>query len=179
MSYYYAHNDYELIYLVQDQQDMVALDVIFAKYDRFIYKKILSFHIYGSEQDDFHQEGLIVLHRAVMTFKPEYNKTFMRYFEVLLERKFINLTKARKRKYECESYLIQEEMTKPKYLFFEEPVEYVIPKISFKSDIEQQIYEAYYQKGSKIEEIAGELDLNTKQVYNAIYRIKKKLTQMV
>ena len=47
----------------------------------------------------FHQEGLIMLHKAVITFKPEFNKTFMRYFEVLLERKFINLLRKRQRKY--------------------------------------------------------------------------------
>ena len=37
---YIAHNDYELIYLVQDQNDMVALEVIFDKYNKFIYKKV-------------------------------------------------------------------------------------------------------------------------------------------
>ena len=175
---YYAYNDYELIYLVQDQQDMMALEVIFDKYDKFIHKKVLSFHIYDSDKEDFHQEGLIILHKAVITFKPDFNKTFMRYFEVLLERKYINLLKARKKKYQFEASLIEEEMMKPKYILFEDPVTYEIPKVTFKSQIEQEIYKRYYIDGLKIESIAEDLNLNTKQVYNAIYRIKKKLSQM-
>lgn len=173
---YIAHNDYELIYLVQDQNDMVALEVIFDKYNKFIYKKVRMFHIYDSDMDDFHQEGLIMLHKAVITFKPEFNKTFMRYFEVLLERKFINLLRKRQRKYFNEEQLIQLEMTKP-LCVYEEPVEFIAPCISFKSDKEKCIYEYYYLKGYKIEEIAVMLALNVKQVYNTIYRIKKKLTQ--
>ena len=40
---YKAYNDYELIYMVQDQQDMMALDILFTKYDKFIHKKISQF----------------------------------------------------------------------------------------------------------------------------------------
>ena len=46
-------NDYEV--LVQDQQDMMALELLFEKYDKFIHKKISQFYIFDADRDDFHQ----------------------------------------------------------------------------------------------------------------------------
>ena len=61
----------------------------------------------------FTKEGLIVLHKAVMTFKDTYNKTFMRYFETILERKFINLANKKKRYVKEIELLINEGKSSP------------------------------------------------------------------
>ena len=50
-------------------------------------------------------------------------------------------------------------------------------KQSFKSALEEAIYDAYFKENLKIQSIAKTYQLDPKQVYNAIYRIKKKLTQ--
>lgn len=172
---YKAYNDYELIYMVQDQQDMVALDILFTKYDKFIHKKISQFYIFDSEREDFYQEGLISLHKAVMTFKDTYNKTFMRYFETILERKFINLNQKRKRYHQEMDQMVLEAQYMP-ICIEEEPIQ-MYHKQAFKSALEEAIYDAYFKENLKIPSIARTYQLDPKQVYNAIYRIKKKLTQ--
>ncbi len=171
---YKAYNDYELIYMVQDHQDMMALDILFTKYDKFIHKKISQFYVFDSDRDDFYQEGLISLHKSILTFKDSYNKTFMRYFETVLERKFINLNQKRKRYRQEMDHLIQEAKYLP--LCVEETHE-TYQKQSFKSPLEEAIYDAYFKENQKITSIARTYQLDPKQVYNAIYRIKKKLTQ--
>lgn len=173
--YYKAYNDYELIYLVQDQQDMMALELLFEKYDKFIHKKISQFYIYDADRDDFHQEGLIVLHKAVMTFKDTYNKTFMRYFETILERKFINLANKKKRYVKEIELLINEAKVAPIYI--EEQTYQPMRNMQFKSPLEEEIYVRYFLNQQKISDIAQRHRLDPKQVYNAIYRIKKKLSQ--
>jgi len=172
---YKAYNDYELIYMVQDQQDMMALDILFTKYDKFIHKKISQFYIFDSEREDFYQEGLISLHKAIMSFKDTYNKTFMRYFETVLERKFINLNQKRKRYQQEMDNLVNEAKYMP--ICVEEQASEQYAKQVFKSALEEAIYEAYFKENQKIPSIARTYQLDPKQVYNAIYRIKKKLTQ--
>lgn len=169
-----ALNDYELIYLVQDQQDMMALELLFNKYDFFIHKKISQFFIFDSDREDFHQEGLIMLNKAILSFKDNFNKTFMRYFEVILDRKFINLTKQKKR-YKNHVYeMLEAAIHTPIYI--EETVA-IEPVSKFKSALEESIYKRYFIQEQSIDYIAQETNLESKQVYNAIYRIKKKLSQ--
>ena len=50
-------------------------------------------------------------------------------------------------------------------------------KQAFKSALEEAIFDAYFRQNQKIPSIARTYQLDPKQVYNAIYRIKKKLTQ--
>ncbi len=172
---YKAYNDYELIYMVQDQQDMMALDILFTKYDKFIHKKISQFYIFDSDRDDFYQEGLISLHKAILSFKDTFNKTFMRYFETVLERKFINLNQKRKRYHQEMDHLLSEAKYMP--ICVEEDACENYQKQAFKSALEEAIYDAYFRQNQKIPSIARTYQLDPKQVYNAIYRIKKKLTQ--
>lgn len=169
---YKAYNDYELIYMVKEG-DTVALDILLKKYERFIYKKVYSF-FYHDELGDYFQEGVICLYKAIETFDESYNKTFMRYFEVIINRHFINIHKKNKRYYEMlETYknelLIQE---KEKKILEEEK------EITFKSSLEQKVYELFYLNNKKVKEISEELNLEAKQIYNAIYRIKNKLLEI-
>ncbi|MGI6360511.1 MAG: sigma-70 family RNA polymerase sigma factor [Acholeplasmatales bacterium] len=166
---YKAYNDYELLYMVKEG-DTVALDILLKKYELFIYKKVYSF-FYHDESGDYFQEGVLCLYKAIETFDESYNKTFMRYFEVIINRHFINIYKKNKRYYEMlESYrnelLIEETENK----IIEEDI-----KIIFKSSLEQKVYEMFYLNNKKVKEIAEELNLEVKQIYNAIYRIKSKL----
>ena len=50
--------------------------------------------------------------------------------------------------------------------------------ISFKSSLEQKVYELHFLNNKKVKEICEELNLEAKQIYNAIYRIKNKLLDM-
>lgn len=169
---YKAYNDYELLYMVK-LQDTVALDILLRKYERYIYKKAYSF-FYTDEDGDYFQEGILSLYRAIETFDDRYNKTFMRYFEVLIDRHFINLYNKQKR------YLKAIETIKMELLIEEEQEEELEPTLiyEFKSYAEQTIYDLYFLKNLKVSLISKKTGLDSKQIYNAIYRIKQKILEV-
>ena len=85
-------NDYELVYLIRTHSDSIAFDFLYQKYRRFIWKFIHLMHIESKEQDDFFQEGILTLYKAVETFPMKSkNKTFTRYFRINLTKTFLSL----------------------------------------------------------------------------------------
>lgn len=162
-------NDYELVYLIRFEQCHIALDFLYSKYQRFIWKQIHLLHISGYEQNDFHQEGMLMLYKAVNTFDESKNKTFMRYFELILKRHFYHLIK------KLPKYVLQDEsaFTQGRYDIDETVDCFLI----LCSDIEKAIYQSYFVEERAIEKIALDLALSKKQVYNTIYRIKEKYKQ--
>ena len=54
-------------------------------------KMIHLFNVEPKDQDDFYQEAIILLVDTVYTFNEQKNKTFTRYFELVLKRRFIRL----------------------------------------------------------------------------------------
>ena len=164
-------NDYELVYLIRFEQCSVALDFLYAKYQRFIWKQIHLLNINTYEQHDFHQEGMLMLYKAVTSFNESKNKTFMRYFELILKRHFYYLIK------KLPKYILKDETT------FQHGAYYVDEEIDcflmMCSDNEQIIYQSYFVEQRAIDLIASDLGLTKKQVYNTIYRIKEKYKNML
>ena len=164
-------NDYELVYLIRFEQCHVALDFLYMKYSRFIWKQIHVLHVNCYEQDDFHQEGLLMLHKAVTTFNEAKNKTFMRYFELILKRHFYYLLRRLPR------YVLQDEtMFVQSVSYIDETIEAFLMMCS---DVEKDVYQAYFVEHCPIISIAQTMMLSKKQVYNAIYRIKEKYKNML
>ena len=161
-------NDNWLIYLYKSENSEVALKALFEKYDRFIYKTIYSFYVPQIEVEDFHQEGLIVLMRAINSYNENYTKTFMRYFELILQREII---KQKNKLHHDLHFDFIEEMESIIPLYYDQD----ILDISFKNPIEQFVYEQYFINGITLENIQKEKNLNKKQIYNIMYKIKEKL----
>jgi RNA polymerase sporulation-specific sigma factor len=161
----YVMNDYELVYLIQNESDEVALEYLFKKYHKLIWKHVHIMNLSSMEHDDFYQEGLLILNKAIQTFNPDKNKSFTRYFELILRRHL---------------YLIQSRL--PKYTLCEDAsffkgVTYIVeeePEILFYSQMENDIYKAYFIDRMKIKDIASKYPYHIKQIYNTIYRIKEK-----
>ncbi|MDL2292295.1 hypothetical protein LJC17_01685 [Acholeplasma sp. OttesenSCG-928-E16] len=166
-----ATNDYELIYLVQSHQDGVALEYMFKKYERMIWKYIILFQVDEKDKDDFFQEGLILLNKAILLFSERYNKTFTRYFELIVRRHIIYLkNKSPKTLY----YENLDLIAGNEYIVEEEELSF-----SFKTKLENTVYTKYFLKRERINTIALELKLTEKQVYNAIFRVKKKIKDSI
>ncbi len=167
---YKAYNDYELVYMVNENNDELAFNILLKKYQNYIYKKVHQFFFYENEIDDYFQEGIFCLVKAIQSFDQKYNKTFMRYFEVIINRHFINLHRNNKKLWQTyqnlkDTFVVEEQ----------EQYYYDFDKIKFKSAIEQKVYQYYYLEGKTIKFIEESLNLNSKQVYNAICRIKNKI----
>lgn len=164
-------NDFELIYLIRFESCSFALDYLYRKYDRFIWKQIYLLHIREDERDDFHQEGVLMLYKAVKTFNESKNKTFMRYFELILKRHFYYLLR------KLPKYVLKEET------MFNQGVYCVDEKIDcflmMCTPIEKYVYQAYFAESRAISKIAEELGKSKKHIYNTIYRIKEKYKNML
>jgi RNA polymerase sporulation-specific sigma factor len=158
-------NDYELVYLIQCNQDELAFEYLVLKYHKLIYKIMHAIQVQASDLDDFYQEGIIMLQKAVKTFEERHEKTFTKYFEMIVRRHFYHL------RHQAPKYVLQEERFFYQQPALETPQEMIIPE--FKNLLDQQVYELYYLKAYKIKEITVMLALPTKRVYNLIYRVKK------
>lgn len=161
----YVMNDYELIYLIRTDHCELALTFMYQKYQRMIWKHIHNLHLEQKEHDDFHQEGIMMLHKAIQTFDEQYNKSFTRYFELILKRHF----------YKMILYL-------PRYVLYETTdfiketvvLEEEANYLHFESKFERDIHERFFVNQESIESILANSTYSKKQIYNAIYRIREK-----
>jgi RNA polymerase sporulation-specific sigma factor len=167
---HYVMNDYELIYLIHTEHDEVALSFMFSKYHKFIWKQVHLLNVATKEHDDLHQEGSLMLLKAIQTFNEAKNKSFTRYFELILKRKLYHLID------KIPKYQLYEDTNFCKGVSYieEEPIEFDLT-----SKLEQDIYQLYFIDGVSITEIQKTTEFTKKQIYNSIYRIKEKYKMMV
>lgn len=165
--------------MIKHEQSEEALNIMFEKYKNFIGLKINSFRIYNIQKDDYLQEGLIILYKTIFTYNEKYGKTFLRFFEMCLERHFIVLGKKRNSDTKMTG-LYQEAFN----LDVEETSDVVQERLAkyrqskFKSQREQTIFDEYFLQNKKINEIVKLTGYNAKSIYNTILRIRKKLKEL-
>lgn len=161
----YVMNDYELIYLIRHDYCERALTFMYQKYQKMIWKHIHNLHLEQKEHDDFHQEGIMMLHKAIQTFNERYNKSFTRYFELILKRHFYKMVSS------LPQYVLYETTDFIKEtVIIEEEVEY----LHFDSKLEYDIHERFFIQHESIDTIMAHSSYTKKQIYNAIYRIREK-----
>jgi RNA polymerase sporulation-specific sigma factor len=167
----YKINDYEIIYLIKDHFHEDAFAFMLKKYEKFIWKNIHLLYVDEDNKYDFYQESIIMLHKAIQTFDECYNKTFTRYFELILKRRLYSLKK------EVNHYVLKE----PSFFYqLESPStqkEDVV--IQFDDERKQKVYELYFDSHRSIKYISETLQLTKKQVYNTIYLIKQKIKEEI
>lgn len=107
-----------------------------------------------------------MLHKAIISFNEAKNKTFTRYFELILKRRFWALLKR------LPKYVIKDiPEIQGSYILRE--TEIVIPDL--KSKLELDIFEMYFVNNESISDISKKRGYKVKQIYNAIYRIREKI----
>ena len=161
-------NDYELIYLYRTTKSEAIIDIIFQKYKPLIWKNIHKFYIPMKDQDDFFQEALMTLLECIQRFDETMNKTFTKYFELILYRKFISL------KDKSAKYILTEkvELLQETYT----PITDTIDTSNiYLSPLEDAIKRMYFDERLTMESIARNLNKDIKSIKNAIYRIKVKI----
>ena len=163
-------NDYEIIYMIKYNLDEYAFAFMLKKYERFIWKKIHSMYVFEDEKIDFFQESMIVLNKAIQTFDESFNKTFTKYFELILIRKLIALKK------ETKQYVLREATFFYQIESPETQTEHI--ELFFEDHNKHMVYQYYFENKRSIEYISQTLQLTKKQVYNIIYQIKQKIKKM-
>jgi RNA polymerase sporulation-specific sigma factor len=169
------HNDYEILHAIREG-DPDALELMFAKYRPLISKIIGVFHL-GYDYDDMMQESLLVLYRSVLTFEPAKHKTFTRYLEGNIRRRFITIVTQRVRRREIfqlnEHYIFEQahegETKSPYFDLYLDEIAKILTKREF------VVYTLRELKNYSIEFIEQRLDLSSKSVYNSLHRAKAKI----
>lgn len=165
------NNDYELIYLIRGENDHIALQYLFDKYERFIWKIIHLLNVTSYDHDDFIQEGTLIFYKAIQSFNEEKNKSFTRYFELILKRHFYQLLN-KSPKYVYDEYVIQQQTS----YYIEENYD---DFLSTCSKIEKDVFDCYFIEQKSIQTIANQLKCSKKQIYNTIFRLKEKYKKYV
>jgi RNA polymerase sporulation-specific sigma factor len=163
-----------LLYLIEEGNE-VAKDIMLKKYENLIKSKISRFNIHYSQYEDFYQEGCLVLLEAIHKFDVKYGKSFTRFFELLLVRKFLTLLK----KLNKPVVTLSEEIISTIRVEEEEPIymteKHLVIAREELTEVEYDVFFEHYVRNKKIKEICAKYLLPEKKVYNALYRIKLKL----
>lgn len=174
MKYNYSdYNDYELIDLIREGNDD-ALEIMFKKYEPLIRSRIQNFNIKPMMVDDFYQEGRMALDKAINTYDMSSPKTFNKFFDMVLQRRFISLLRKNKKYFENTVYI---DDINPNLLQEEKKLDYdsiEVDDYDF-TELEKKVYYLKHEKGCKPRTIAQILGINVKKVYNATDRIKAKI----
>jgi RNA polymerase sporulation-specific sigma factor len=171
---YSEYNDYELIDLIRENNEE-AIEIMYEKYDSLIKNRVARFKIKPSMFEDFVQEGRLALNKAIQSYKMDSTKTFNKFFDMVLQRRFITILKQNQKDFYNIVYvddvfsLIKEEQYEPNFDDIEE---------ADLTDLEQVIYQMRFVEKYKPREIAEILKMEAKQIYNACNRIKKKVTDI-
>ena len=83
---YKIYNDYEIIYLIKEGNEL-AYNIMFQKYEKYIWKMVSSFYHYGFKREDIVQEGRMILHTCILGYNSYMDVSFFSYFTICLRRK--------------------------------------------------------------------------------------------
>lgn len=169
------YNDFELLYLIAENNEH-ALEIMFEKYTNLIKKRIELFKIQSRLVDDFIQEGLLVLNKAINKYDENYKKTFTRYFDELLQWRFMEILRKEKEYFYNVSLVEDLYYLADETKFFDEEVKdsVNIDDVYF-SDFEMLVYEYKFLKYKKTKDIMELTNASKKSIYNATVRIREKL----
>lgn len=88
----YKVNDYEIIYMVRENDDM-ARNRMIQKYLPIIKRIAIDYYqqfkVYGAELDDFIQEGMIAFNKAIDTYNENKNIKFYTFSILCVRRRLI------------------------------------------------------------------------------------------
>ncbi len=194
-------NDYELLYMVSDNNEE-ANEAIYKKYESVISyyaKKYLPFvEGKGIDYNDLYQEGLIGLDSAIRNYKEQKDIKFSTFAFMCIKRKIFTAVKVANRKKHSilnDSYSIDYHNEDDKngfenvvytnlggiedILVSKENTEYFNERLNEElTSLEKKIYE-FRMLGFNYDEISKHLDKSQKAVESALFRIRKKLKDII
>ena len=181
--------------------DAAALDVLLLRYRRYARSKARSYFLVGADADDVEQEGMIGLYKAVRDFRPDMQTSFRSFAELCVTRQIITAIKTatRFKHSPLNTYVSfshtpagQESdgdctlgdalpgsiVNDPSVCVIstEELQSLVFCLGSGLSRLESDALRLYLE-GSSYDEMADELECDTKAIDNALQRVKRKIVQ--
>lgn len=192
------YNDYELVSLAQENNE-VAINILHRKYKNIIYgksKKVFNIlRSKGLELSDVIQEATIGFEEAIMGYNQDDNALFYTFANLCIDRqlktlilkqsrckhKILNEALALDNDEENTDFynMISDDVTPETELFNKEDANLLYNKIkSVLTNFEDNVFELKI-RGFSYKEIADILDIENKDIYNAIDRIKNKINKLL
>lgn len=172
---YIRHNDYEVISQIREGNNE-ALELMFNKYKGLISKIIYKFNLYY-EFDDMFQEGQMILYKSLMKYDEKFEKTFTRYLEQNLERKYITIISKKVRRNQIFSsnimFIYETNNNLDQNSAYFELLRKEIAKIL--TNTENLVYTLRELKNFSISYIRDNYGLGEKEIYNSLHRAKVKI----
>jgi RNA polymerase sporulation-specific sigma factor len=181
--------------------DTKAMDTLIRRYTGFVRLKASSYFLAGGDSEDLIQEGLIGLYKAVRDFRSDKETSFRSFAELCITRQIITAIKTatRFKHAPLNTYVsfsqtpagqdsegdctLGDALPGPAV---DEPSICVISTEELQSlvfclgtglsALEADALRLYLE-GSSYEEMAGELEVDTKTIDNALQRVKRKILQ--
>lgn len=167
----FKYNDFELLYLAKENSEE-AIEILLEKYKYLVFRFIKEFNIEQNLKEDYLQEGLLVINKAINIYRSDSNMTFTKFVEMLLYHRFVDMSRKNKiveiLPIEKLDYFISSKENK-EYLQETNVTEY-----NGLSKFEYKIYQLKYEQNLSCKKICTLLNIEPKKVYSAIDRIKKK-----
>ena len=164
------------------------MDHLMMKYKAMVRKKARAMYLFGGENEDLIQEGMIGLFKAIRDYRPEKESSFYHFAELCISRQMYTAIEASNRKKHAplNSYVSLSEPesggigelleTSPEQMMIDrENVAQIKERIEKSlSDMEKEVL-AYYMQGMNYVQIAEIMERSPKSIDNALQRIKNKL----
>lgn len=198
---YKDHNDYELLYLVSENNED-AKEIFFDKYKSVVELKAKKLYPYvmnkGYELNDLIQEGMIGLSQAINDYKEQKNVQFSTFASICIERQIMTFARdvnRQKHKILNDSLSIDSTIDKKgrplmeiafdeknrnpedSLIELDEEVEMLDKIKSVLTDKEYEVFELRLQ-GFSYQEMALLLNTTRKSIDGTISRIKSKISNM-
>ena len=181
--------------------DLRAMDTLIRRYTGFVRLKASSYFLAGGDSEDLIQEGLIGLYKAVRDFRSDKETSFRSFAELCITRQIITAIKTATRfkhaplntyvsfsqtpagqdsEGDCTlgDALPGPSVDEPSICVIstEELQSLVFSLGTGLSPLESDALR-FYLEGSSYEEMAAELEVDTKTIDNALQRVKRKILQ--
>lgn len=195
----YEYNDYELLSYISENNEE-ANEIMFKKYEPLVKRIAQDMMKYaknsGIELNDFIQEGMLGLNKAIQHFNEAKDVTFFTYAQTCIKRKMIDLIVSSNRnknkalnnsipiEYDDDEkdlyYLAPDDSYDPeKLLLIEEKEKEIMDNAkSILTDMEYQVFELKLN-GFNYKEISEILEIDNKKIDNTLQRIRNKMRKFI
>ncbi len=191
---YEKYSDEELVALAR-KGDILAEELLIAKYRDMVKAKAHLYFIVGADTEDVVQEGMIGIFKAIRSYEEGYSASFRTFADMCVNRQILTaISTANRLKHAplntsvslskpmneggetLEEVIMPESDNNPETLMIvRELLEYINGEgRDIFSPFEHRVWEEYLQ-GKGYRQIAEELGKTPKAVDNAIQRIRKKI----
>lgn len=196
MQKYNSMEDNQIIECINIGDDD-AMEFIIKKYGNLVRKEARKFYLIGAESEDLYQEGMIGLFKAIRSYDPSKNASFLTFATLCVSSKIKTVvTASNRKKSEPLNKALSINSDDSGYLYFENemvsqnsdnnPLQAVLNKEDLTkkyerinkelSPLEKKVLSLYLD-GLSYFDISIRLGKTAKSVDNAIQRIKSKLSK--